>query len=342
MNATKFALQISLTAITGLATTVSVAAFQAATQTNPLVSDKTPTEPQHSVLPQWPYPPDSPPSPPDNGKLHHLPGSTKAFKMNEIYADSAPDWFPDQHPRAPASVIDGKQGAYFACGSCHLMNGFGKPDMQSLNGLSVPYMRQQLEDMKNDLRTSSVPEPGVDHMVLTAKALSDTDAKEALEYFHSIGPAKWIRVVETGTVPKTVLGEHSLAFPDPSGATEPIGNRILELAESYDRTLLRDPTSGYVAYVPPGSLAQGKVLVETGAQGRTVPCIACHGVDLRGRDELSPPIAGRSPTATARQLYDYKTGARRGKNAAIMGPAVEKLTDEDIVDISAYLASLPQ
>jgi cytochrome c553 len=41
-------------------------------------------------------------------------------------------------------------------------------------------------------------------------------------------------------------------------------------------------------------------------------------------------------------LYDFRTGARHGKNAAMMQPVVSKLTDEDIVDIAAYLASLPQ
>jgi cytochrome c553 len=342
VNAMKVRFRVSLAALTVVVATASVAAFQAGTQQNLRGSDKGPTELQHAGLPQWPYPPDSPEPPPDNGQLHHLPGSTKAFRMDQVYADGAADWFPDQHPKAPAAVIDGKPGAYFACGSCHLMNGYGKPDMQSLNGLQVAYMRQQLEDMKNDLRHSSEAEPGVDHMILTAKALSGADAKEALKYFHLIGPAKWMRVVETGTVPKTILGQHSISFPDPSGAKEPIGNRILELPESYERTLLRDPTSGYVAYVPQGCLAKGEALVQTGTGGRTVKCIACHGADLRGMGDLTPPIAGRSPTATARQLYDYKTGARHGKNAAIMKPAVEKLTDEDIVDISAYLASLPQ
>jgi cytochrome c553 len=203
-------------------------------------------------------------------------------------------------------------------------------------------MQQQLEDMKKDLRHTSMEEPGADHMILTAKALSGADAKEALEYFHSIGPAKWIRVVETETVPKITLGEHSIWFPDPSGGKEPIGNRILELPESYERTLLRDPTSGFVAYVPPGSLAKGEALVKTGGNGRTVACVACHGAGLRGMGDTIPPITGRSPTATARQLYDFKTGARHGKNSATMKPAVEKLTDEEIVDISAYLASLPQ
>lgn len=342
MNGMRVGLRVSLAVIVVVLTTVSVAAFQAGMQQTPREGGKAPSELLRAALPQWPYPPDSPEPPPDNGQLHHLPGSPKAYRMNQVYADAAADWFPDQHPKAPAAVIDGKPDAYFACGSCHLINGYGKPDMQSLNGLQVAYMRQQLEDMRKDMRHSSVPEPGVDHMILTAKALSEADARAALEYFHSIGSVKWIRVVETRAVPKTILGQHSISFPDPSGAKEPIGNRILELPESYERTLLRDPTSGYLAYVPSGSLAKGEALVKTGGGGRTVECIACHGADLHGMGDLSPPIAGRSPTATARQLYDYKTGARHGRNAAIMKPAVEKLTDEDIVNISAYLASLPQ
>lgn len=342
MKAMNVGLRVVFTALTVMGTTVAVAAFQAGTQQDPRASDKTSFGVQRSGLPQWPYPPDSPPPPPDDGQLHHLPGSIKAFRMDQVYADAAVDWFPERHPLAPASVIDGKTGSYFACGSCHLMNGFGKPDMQSLNGMPIAYMQQQLEDMKNDLRHTSLEEPGADHMILTAKALSAADAKEALAYFHSIGPARWIRVVETETVPKTLLGEHSIFYPDPSGATELIGNRIVELPESYERTLLRDPTSGYVAYVPPGSLAKGEVLVRTGGNERTVRCIVCHGPDLRGMGWISPPIAGRSPTATARQLYDFKTGARHGRISATMKPVVEKLTDEDIVDISAYLASLPQ
>jgi len=53
-----------------------------------------------------------------------------------------------------------------------------------------------------------------------------------------------------------------------------------------------------------------------------------------------PPLAGRSPTATARQLYDFMSGARDGRNAAAMKSVVANLTDQDIVDLTAYIASL--
>jgi cytochrome c553 len=345
MDAMKVRLRISLAALTVLISTVSLAALKAGRQQNPFAGHGTQAEQQHADLPQWPYPPDSATSslPPDDGQPHHIPGSTKAYTLKQVYADSAADWFPDEHPPAPVSVSDGKAGAYRACGSCHLINGNGKPEMQSLNGMPVAYMRQQLQDMKSDLRLGSVTEGATTNMIVTAKAVSEADANEALEYFHSMPPAKWIRVVEAKTVPKTLFGLHTLPFPDPSGAKESLGNRILEMPENYDRALLRDSTSGYVVYVPLGSVTRGEALVKTGAGGRTIACITCHGEDLRnGISGIIPPIAGRNPTSIGRQLYDFKTGARHGQNSSMMKPVVEKLTDEDIVDISAYLASLPQ
>jgi cytochrome c553 len=56
--------------------------------------------------------------------------------------------------------------------------------------------------------------------------------------------------------------------------------------------------------------------------------------------DLFPPLAGHSPSATARQLYDFKSGARDGRNALAMKPVVAKLTDRDIVDLTAYIVSL--
>jgi len=61
---------------------------------------------------------------------------------------------------------------------------------------------------------------------------------------------------------------------------------------------------------------------------------------LKGIGDIFPPLAGRSPAATARQLYDFKSGARDGRYAALMKPVVAHLTDQDIVDLTAYIVSL--
>ena len=123
-----------------------------------------------------------------------------------------------------------------------------------------------------------------------------------------------------------------------SGAeTEPIGARIIEVPEHPDRTDLRDPRSGFVAYAPVGSIKRGEALVMTGA-GRTIACGTCHGADLKGLGPV-PGLAGRSPSYQARQLYDMKAGTRRGLWSDLMKAVVANLTDDDLVAIGAYLAA---
>jgi cytochrome c553 len=87
-----------------------------------------------------------------------------------------------------------------------------------------------------------------------------------------------------------------------AGATEPIGQRIIEMPEDLERTELRDSASGFVAYVPVGSIAKGEALI-AGGNGKTVACAICHGQDLRGLGPI-PGLAGRSPSYIVRQLYD--------------------------------------
>ena len=53
-----------------------------------------------------------------------------------------------------------------------------------------------------------------------------------------------------------------------------------------------------------------------------------------------PPLAGRSPTYTVRQLYDFQSGARAGVLSALMKESVARLSIEDMVSIAAYTASL--
>ena len=99
--------------------------------------------------------------------------------------------------------------------------------------------------------------------------------------------------------------------------------------------------------MPPGSLARGKALVTLGGmtivkdqivQGKTTACTACHGLDLMGVADV-PPIAGRSPSYIARQLFDIQQGARNGPSVQLMRLVVAKLTHDDMVDVAAYVAS---
>ena len=176
-------------------------------------------------------------------------------------------------------------------------------------------------------------------MVEAAKASTDEEIDVAARYFAALPqPKGWNKVVETETVPKTrVLGW--ILVPDGSKQTEPLAQRIVETAVDYARTSLRDSHSGFVAYVPPGSVKRGEALVTTGSGGKTVQCSTCHGAELKGAGNV-PRIAGISAIYTFRQLFDMQSGARNGKAAQLMKPVVAKLGEDDMLSISAYLASL--
>lgn len=248
-----------------------------------------------------------------------------------------PDWFPDDHPPMPAPVREGRKPDAYACGYCHLPNGLGRPENSSVAGLPKAYIIEQVKDFEDGSRRGSEPRMASVHdMIVVAKAATADDVEQAAEYFSKLKLTKWIRVVETDTVPKTRIVGGMLVAED---GTEPIGSRIIEVSEDYEQTELRNPRSGFVAYVPKGSLKTGEAIVKTGGDGKTMVCSACHGANLQGLANI-PGIAGRSPSQMARQLIDFRNGTRNGPEAVMMKPVVAKLTDDDVVAITAYLASL--
>jgi cytochrome c553 len=131
-----------------------------------------------------------------------------------------------------------------------------------------------------------------------------------------------------------------MRLPVPNGGTEALGRRIVELPENPLGLINRDSHAGYVAYVPEGSLAAGEALVTKGGPGRTLACASCHGPKLTGLGDI-PPLAGRPPSYIVRQLWAFQSGTRAGELSAGMKPVVVNLTADEMLDIAAYLASLP-
>jgi len=285
-------------------------------------------------------------------KPRSLPGSAGSFSLVDIRDGSnVIDWYPEDHPKmtdiirlGPSKLETGRRG----CGFCHLPNGLGRPENAPVAGLPPAYFVQQMKDFRNGLRRSSDPrKPNTNTMIDLARAMTDEEMQQAAEFF---GAIKWkprVKVIETELVPKTrIVG--NLFLPVETERTEPIAGRIIEVPADEERTeLLRDPRTGFVAYVPPGSLARGKQLVRLGGaeivgnqivQGKTTACTACHAPDLMGVGNV-PPIAGRSPSYLARQIFDIQQGARRGSAVDLMKVAVAKLNADDITAIVAYVAS---
>ena len=275
----------------------------------------------------------------DDGELYRVPGSSLALALNEIRnLYSPPDWHPGDHPPMPDIVARGRNPGVFACGYCHLPNGLGRPENASVAGLPAEYIVQQMKDYKNGLRVSAEPTMGPPaSMLALAINASDREIAQAAEYFANLPRLPWIRVIETDTVPRTRI-EGWMLVPIDGGGTEPIGQRIIEMAEDLERTELRDFRSGFIAYAPTGSVARGEALVMTGGEGKTVSCGTCHGEDLSGLGPV-PPLAGRSPSYIVRQLYDFQTGSRKGAWSELMQESVAQLTTDDLVSIAAYISS---
>lgn len=268
-----------------------------------------------------------------------VPGSKKTYTRDEIdNFRGPPDWFPDEHPPMPAVVAKGGPGMTLACSACHLASGMGHPESSSLAGLTSEYIQAQIAAFQDGTRHNPVTVDGkpqdnsVQSMSEQAHDLSKADAKAAADYFAALKPMPWVKVVEATAVPKSWTDGRFMRLTLPEGGTEPLGQRIIELAQDQTRQLRRDPHSGTVAYVPPGSIAKGKALADTFA------CAACHGADLKG--EIGPHIAGRSPLYLFRQLEVFKLGGRTSPDAAPMAATVAAMTESDMIALAAYVASL--
>jgi cytochrome c553 len=216
-----------------------------------------------------------------------------------------------------------------ACALCHLPTGTGHDESANIAGLPLAYVFRTMHDYKTGARK------GPDSMMGIAKAITDDELRAATNYFAELPRKPWIRVVETDTVPRTY--NPSKLIPHPDGGTEPIGNRIIEIPEDTERVFNRDPHSGFVAYVPKGSIARGEALVATGS-GKTTPCAACHGATLQGNGDV-PGISGRQATYIVRQLFTIQNGERGGNSTVTMKPVVEKLDVDDMLAIAAYVSS---
>jgi len=285
----------------------------------------------------------------DNTTLYTLPGSKFSFTQPQIINRYGPaDWFPEDHPTMPEIVAHGRQAAVptiWACGLCHYPNGKGRPENANITGPSYEYFVRQLIDFRNGARqTSDQRKFNTDLMAGFARAMTDEEITAAAKYFTSIPVTPWITVVERETVPKTkAAGGMLLTRESAEADVESIGERIIETPLSVrDTDFLRNPRSGFVAYVPPGSLKKGEALVMNGvtANGdRVIACAVCHGPDLRGSGPV-PILAGRSPSYIVRQLYDMQHGNRNGVWTPLMIPVLASLGPADLLAAAAYLASL--
>ncbi len=292
--------------------------------------------------PEWAYgvptPENETTAPRDDGTVFSLPGSDGRFTRSQISgAGRKPpaDWYPGDHPTMPRIIAAGDPAREItACAACHYPNGKGRPQNANLAGLNAAYMARQLREMKAGTRKSAEPRKhNAQQMVDFAKAMTEAEIVEAAAYYAGLPATVPLKVVETATVPK-MRSQEGMWLPHEDRTRQPIAGRVIETPANVDREQLRDPHAGFIAYVPVGAVAKGRRLAAE------LGCESCHGAGLRGGDDGTPAIAGRSPSYLARQLYDFQQGARHGEMAAAMQAVSAKLTAADMANLTAYTASL--
>lgn len=293
--------------------------------------------PPQALHPSWAFPaPDQDqPAIEERSGAIQIPGSSRIYSEKQIDdLTNPPDWFPEEHGALPRVVQGGGGSKALACGACHLMSGQGHPESADVAGMPVEYIVRQMMDFKNGTRIYPA------RMNAIAKVTSEEDSRQAAEWFAALKPTVWVKVTESETVPRSYVSTKGrMRLPSPGGGNEPLGRRIIELPQDPARATNRDPHSGFVAYVPRGSIEKGASLAKTGGSGKTIACTICHGDDLKGLGDV-PRIAGLHPIYIVRQLCGFQGKEYSGSSAALMRKVVARLNEDDMIALAAYAASL--
>ncbi|AKH98892.1 cytochrome c553 [Hoeflea sp. IMCC20628] len=119
--------------------------------------------------------------------------------------------------------------------------------------------------------------------------------------------------------------------------------QIFEIA-AYIAENGRDVSGEYqTGSLDPALVARGDLLAHGGDEKANIPsCISCHGPASRPKSDRFPPLAGQSEVFLREQLTLWKSGIRGGTDRAVMmHEAIPNLTEDDILALAQYYASLP-
>ncbi|GAB3504334.1 c-type cytochrome [Curvibacter fontanus] len=90
------------------------------------------------------------------------------------------------------------------------------------------------------------------------------------------------------------------------------------------------------AFAAEDAKAPAKPDLAKGEARFTAVCAACHGADGNSGIPANPKLAQQHPQYLAKQLQEFKSGKR---NSAVMKGFASVLSDEDMMDIGAWLAA---
>lgn len=93
-----------------------------------------------------------------------------------------------------------------------------------------------------------------------------------------------------------------------------------------------------------GRKEEGEIIVKHGINGRLPACQSCHG--FNGRNPTIPAINQQKYVYLVNQLKSWRDGSRSNdpqvEQQGVMQAIAQNFTDEDIINIAAFLTSAPR
>ncbi len=86
----------------------------------------------------------------------------------------------------------------------------------------------------------------------------------------------------------------------------------------------------------------GQVIVKYGVLGKVSACQSCHGYNGRGAAPIFPVIGQQKYTYLVNQLHNWRDASRANDPYGMMRAIAKNLTDDDINNVAAYLATAPR
>jgi len=123
------------------------------------------------------------------------------------------------------------------------------------------------------------------------------------------------------------------------------GTRKIEIMNDLAKDMTDDDLRKFAEYfskLPPpkasGDAADPQIAARAQAVVAANHCASCHNPDFSGREQM-PRLAAQREDYLLKALRDYK-GAQRPGYDATMDEVIRPITDQNIVDLSHYLARL--
>ncbi len=205
------------------------------------------------------------------------------------------------------SLVDGSieagQSKSLTCAACHGTEGNSmNPLWPNLAGQNANYIVAQLNAFKSiDGEPAKRSDPLMGPMALP---LTDQDMNDLAVYFESL----------------------------PAAANSVRTPQEMSLTQEQKDELTIDSV-----------IAAGEALYRAGDVDRKIPaCMSCHGPSGRGNPAATyPSLHGQHATYTAKQLRDYRSGARTSDDPTEqMREIAQRLTDVEIEVIASYIQGL--